>query len=74
MGSEAYLVAGLDVGGEVIDVEGFRWGEGIFFDGVQVDFQLRFDRINFIREDGTVEQGEFGIGLKDPRTVDCVGI
>ena len=74
MGYEIKLLAGGDVGGEVVDVEGLRGGKGVFFDGVAVDFWLGFYGIYLVGEDGSMEEGELGVSLEDPGAVDGVGV
>jgi len=41
---------------------------------VSVDFLLGFDRADLIGKDFAVEQGEFRIGLENPRAVDGIGV
>ena len=74
VGAEAELVAGGDVGGEVVDVEGFPGNQRIFLDGVSVDFRLGFNGIDLVGEDGAVKEGELRVGLEDPGAVDGVGV
>ncbi len=74
MGAEAEGVAGGDVGGEVVDVEGLLGDELVFVDGVVVDFGVGFYGIYLVGEDGAVEEGELRVGLEDPWAVDGVGV
>lgn len=74
MGMEAEFLTGGDICGEVVDVEGFFRSELVFLDGVVVDFRVGFDRIDFVGEDGAVEDGEFRERFKDPWAVDGVGV
>lgn len=74
VGGEAEGPAGGDVGGEVVDVEGVFRDKGVFVDGVLVDLRVWLDGIRFEGKDGTVEEGEIGVGIEDPGAVDGVGV
>ncbi len=74
MGLKAELLSHGDVGREVVDVERVFGCERVFVDGVSVDFLLGFDGADLIGKDRAVEQGEFRIGLENPRAVDGIGV
>ena len=74
VGAEAEGVAGGDVRGEIVDVECLFRDEGVFVDGVLVDFWVGLDGIYLEGEDGTLENGEFWELLEDLRAVDGVGV
>jgi len=74
VGLKAELLSHGDVGREVVDVERVFGCERVFVDGVSVDFLLGFDRADLIGKDCAVEQGEFRIGLENPRAVDGIGV
>ncbi len=74
MGFEAEFVAGGDVGGEVVDIEGLFGDEGVFVDGVLVNFRVRLDGVDLEREDRAVEKREFGEVFEDFGAVNGVGV
>ena len=72
--AKAEAFAGLDVGGEVVDVEGLGRGQAVSFDGVMVDFFLGLDGTDFEGEDAAFEVAEDVVGFENPRAVDGVGV
>ena len=74
VGAEAEAIAGLDVGGEVVDVEGFAGDEFVGIDGVMVDFILGFDGSDLEGIDTAFETTKDLVVLKNPRAVDGVGV
>ncbi len=74
VGAEAELVAGGDVGGEVVDVKSVFGDERVFVDGVLVDFRLGFDGVGFEGQNRAVEDGKFRVFLEYPGAVDGVGV
>lgn len=74
MAAEAEGLAGGDVFGEVVDVEGGGGVEVVELEGGVVDVGFRFEGADFIGEDAAVEEVHDRVGFLGPGAVDGVDV